>query len=175
MRVLAIAWRGISASKWMLLFILGLLAAGCQTQQFPPKATGLSEEQVIALRELGFTAEVDGWWLNFDAPFLFESDNSQLSKKSREAIAHVVSVLKVMEIECVRVEGYADSLGSTLYNKKLSLRRAEAVAREMERNGLLYRNIDVKGLGTENPVGDNRTKKGRAQNRRVAIIVPVED
>ncbi|MDR2924614.1 MAG: OmpA family protein [Azoarcus sp.] len=174
-KFLAAACRAVSAGKWILLLNLGLLSVGCQTPQPPPKAAGLSEEQVAVLRELGFETDDAGWRLDFGAPFLFESDTSRLSGQSRESIARMVNALKVMGVDRLRVEGYADNRGSKLYNEQLSLRRAEAVAREIERNGMPYSNIVVTGFGTDNPVGDNKTRKGRAQNRRVAVIVPVMD
>jgi outer membrane protein OmpA-like peptidoglycan-associated protein len=133
----------------------------------------LSDEQVGALRGLGFQEEEGGWGLNFDSRLLFDSNTSSLSRQSRETIARMVKVLKTIGVDQLRVEGYTDDRGDYLYNEKLSLRRAQAVAREIERNGLPYSQITVKGFGEDNPIGDNKSKEGRAQNRRVAVIVPV--
>ena len=62
--------------------------------------------------------------------------------------------------------------GAPDYNMALSERRAEAVARELARHGLTYGSIIRRGFGSMRPIADNATPAGRAQNRRVAIIVP---
>jgi outer membrane protein OmpA-like peptidoglycan-associated protein len=171
----AVASHSIFVRKWGWGLLLYVFVAGCQTPPPPPaKAPALSDEQVVALRELGFQEEEGGWELNFNNRILFSSGASDLSKQSRETIAYMVKVLRTIGIDRIRVEGYTDDQGSHLYNEKLSLRRAQAVAHEIERNGLLYSQITVEGFGEDNPIGDNRSEEGRAQNRRVIIIVPVD-
>jgi outer membrane protein OmpA-like peptidoglycan-associated protein len=69
----------------------------------------------------------------------------------------------------VELQGYTDSQGSELYNIGLSQRRAESVQRYLvSKNVPLYR-VSIVGLGKDNPVADNKTKDGRAQNRRVEV------
>jgi outer membrane protein OmpA-like peptidoglycan-associated protein len=148
-----------------------LLVVGCRT---PPPVEGLSEEQVAALREIGFHEESGGWEFDLDGLLLFDSDDAHLSDQNRETIARMVTVLKALGITHVHVDGYADASGKKRYNNTLSTRRAEAVAREIEHHGVPYKNITIRGYGTANPVADNTTKDGRAQNRRVVIIVPVD-
>jgi outer membrane protein OmpA-like peptidoglycan-associated protein len=161
-----------SICRWLALYCASLLlVAGCQTH---PPVEGLSEAQIAALREIGFHEEDDGWGFDLDGRILFASDAAQLSEQNRETIARVVTVLKDLGINRVHVDGYADSSGKQQHNNTLSMRRAEAVAREIARQGLPYRNIIIRGFGTAHPVADNATKVGRAQNRRVVIIVPIE-
>jgi len=69
------------------------------------------------------------------------------------------------------VEGHTDSIGSDAYNQRLSERRANAVADYMEAQGISSSRITTKGWGKSKPVADNRTKEGRARNRRVEITV----
>lgn len=156
---------------WMLC-AAALFVTACQTT---PK-TGLTDAQISALRGVGFHEEEGkGWEFNLDGRLLFNTNASTLTDQNREIIARVVEVLKTIGITHLKVEGYADSTGSVRHNEELSLRRAEAVAREIDANGLPYDNIAVQGFGTANPVANNSTREGRAQNRRVAIIVPVEE
>jgi outer membrane protein OmpA-like peptidoglycan-associated protein len=157
---------------WMLCGVVVLFVAACRT---PPKP-GLTEAQITALRGVGFHEEEGkGWEFNLDGRLLFNTNDSTLTDQNREIIARIVDVLKTIGISQLKVEGYADSTGSVRHNEELSLRRAEAVAREIDANGLPYSNIAVQGFGTANPVANNATREGRAQNRRVAIIVPVEE
>ncbi|MDR2092553.1 MAG: OmpA family protein [Azoarcus sp.] len=149
--------------------LLGLLFTGCQSPHWY-----LTQEQIEILRGAGFHEEGDTWGINLDGRILFGNNEAVLSEKNRETIARVVKTLKEIGIEHLVVEGHADSTGDKRYNQDLSLRRAKAVAREVARNGLPYRNISIKGYGTSQPIYDNATRQGRAQNRRVVLIVPTE-
>ena len=72
------------------------------------------------------------------------------------------------------IAGYTDSIGGKDYNEKLGLERAEAVKRYLyEQHQIPLHKINVISYGEENPVAENNTKTGRAQNRRVVIRVLV--
>jgi outer membrane protein OmpA-like peptidoglycan-associated protein len=75
----------------------------------------------------------------------------------------------------VRLIGYSDSQGAEQYNLELSTKRAEKVSQELgqelRQNGLSVTVADVHGLGSKDPIGDNRTPGGRQRNRRVEIWV----
>jgi outer membrane protein OmpA-like peptidoglycan-associated protein len=74
----------------------------------------------------------------------------------------------------LRVDGHTDNVGTIEYNQQLSMRRAEAVARVLLTCGFARDHLDVRGFGKTRPIADNGTALGRAENRRVAIIVTVE-
>jgi peptidoglycan-associated lipoprotein len=72
------------------------------------------------------------------------------------------------------IAGYTDSIGGKDYNEKLGLDRAEAVKRYLyESHQIPLHKMNVISYGEENPVAENKTKAGRAQNRRVVIRVLV--
>lgn len=72
----------------------------------------------------------------------------------------------------VEIEGHTDNIGSDAYNMELSGQRAEAVRRYLnEKGGIPLHAINVIAFGKSNPVADNSTSEGRAQNRRVVIRV----
>jgi peptidoglycan-associated lipoprotein len=72
------------------------------------------------------------------------------------------------------IAGYTDSIGDKVYNEKLGLERAEAVKRYLyESHQIPLHKMNVISYGEENPVAENKTKTGRAQNRRVVIRVLV--
>ena len=71
----------------------------------------------------------------------------------------------------VSVNGYTDSIGTDAYNQALSMRRANAVKEYLERQGVPASRMTVRGFGESNPVASNATPEGRAQNRRVELIV----
>ncbi len=70
-----------------------------------------------------------------------------------------------------RVDGHTDSNGDEAYNQQLSLKRARSVADVLVSVGMPQGNLDIRGRGEEAPIADNATSGGRAENRRVAIII----
>ncbi|MNI94792.1 Outer membrane porin F precursor [compost metagenome] len=74
-------------------------------------------------------------------------------------------------IQGVRVDGHADASGKAAYNQQLSERRAQSVAKVLIGIGMPMQNIQTRGLGSTQPVADNRTSLGRTENRRVSIVV----
>ncbi|PZO31710.1 MAG: flagellar motor protein MotB, partial [Betaproteobacteria bacterium] len=74
-----------------------------------------------------------------------------------------------VDLNSVIAIGHTDSIGSDAYNQKLSERRAQAVKDYMVSKGVAADRIQIKGMGESQPVADNKTKEGRAKNRRVEI------
>ena len=101
------------------------------------------------------------------ANFAFDSqeiraDKNKLDELQRDIEAHPEALIVV--------EGYTDNIGTEEYNKELSYKRAMSVAKEIDRQG--YPNeIRVRALGTANPIASNQTETGRAQNRRVDVVL----
>ncbi|RKX69963.1 hypothetical protein DRP53_06475, partial [candidate division WOR-3 bacterium] len=72
----------------------------------------------------------------------------------------------------VEIQGHTDSIGSDAYNLKLSNLRANAVRTYLiERHGIDPSRLVARGYGESRPIADNRTKEGRAQNRRVDFVI----
>ena len=67
----------------------------------------------------------------------------------------------------VVLEGHTDSVGNDAYNQKLSEKRANAVAKALKDLGVSASKITTVGYGETKPIADNKTKEGRAENRRV--------
>jgi len=77
-------------------------------------------------------------------------------------------------IDRVRVDGHTDTAGKESYNQQLSLRRAKSVATVLTRVGMKEQNIQLRGLGSSQPVTANDTAAGRTENRRVSIVVSAD-
>lgn len=105
------------------------------------------------------------------ADALFDFDKSALKPDSRAKLAELVEKSKGVALEVVIAVGHADAIGSSEYNQKLSIRRAEAVKSFLVDQGIERNRVYTEGKGSTNPVADNRTAAGRAKNRRVEVEV----
>ncbi|HEY7560435.1 MAG TPA: OmpA family protein [Candidatus Binatia bacterium] len=104
----------------------------------------------------------------------FEFDSADLTRDGRNRVNQIASIIRrEAPNRRVTVEGHAsrESAAQESYNQRLSERRANSVADELERNGVDGRNLSSRGLGTRAPIASNATETGRQQNRRVEVII----
>lgn len=102
----------------------------------------------------------------------FPSSRAELPQNSFATLAKVSNVIKELDAEKVTVEGHTDSLGAKAQNQALSQKRAQAVGEYLiSERALTSDQIETVGRGFEKPLADNKTKDGRAQNRRVDVII----
>ncbi len=148
--------------------LLCMLLAGCKA---PPLHRGLTQTQVTALKSAGFQETGAGFEFGSTGPILFDFDRYNLKPDVRRIVERIGRTLRSAGINGVRVYGYSDQEGADDYDLELSRRRAEVVAIELVDVGLDPKRIAIAGKGKSDPVGDNRTPAGRAQNRRAAIVV----
>jgi outer membrane protein OmpA-like peptidoglycan-associated protein len=105
---------------------------------------------------------------------LFETGKSTLVPKVRENLARVAGILLGHPGLAVEVEGHTDSVGSDAMNQTLSESRAMAVREYLREQGVPEGTIVSRGFGKTKPLATNDTAEGRAQNRRVEIVVSGE-
>lgn len=102
----------------------------------------------------------------------FDFGRSDLKDEAMTALLEVARVLKEDVNAIIELQGHTDSLGSERFNLQLSQARAEAVARYLVQNqGVELHRIHAIGFGEAVPLADNKTKEGRAKNRRVTIRI----
>ena len=102
---------------------------------------------------------------------LFDTGKYSLKPETKIAMAKVSGILQAYPGLKVQVEGYTDSVGGEEYNQKLSENRAAAVRDFLVSQGVSMDNISATGFGKNSPVASNDTAQGRAQNRRVNLVV----
>lgn len=146
-----------------------LLAVGCASQ--PLAKRGLTPEQIAALKELGFQQVDEGWELLTDASVLFATGEFKLTPEAQHNVERIGRRLAEVDIRRARVDGHTDAQGSEALNQKLSEQRAAEVASTLVAAGLPAAGVTARGLGETMPIASNQTPEGRAQNRRVAIVV----
>ena len=185
-------------NAWLLVVAI-VFAAGCATQEAPkpapaptpapapapkpaPGPTPAEIEQEIkarAAREAAAKAAAQAAVkpkpvaekVTFAADVLFDFDKSVVKPEGKSKLDDLSNKIRGINLEVVIAIGHADSIGSDAYNQKLSVRRAESVKAYLVSKGVEPNRIYTEGKGEKQPVADNRTREGRAKNRRVEIEV----
>lgn len=112
----------------------------------------------------------DRYQMTKEQHILFRPGRAELDKDAQAAIEELVKEAGAKTRYVLEVQGYADATGSKSLNYDLSQRRAEAVVRHLtSQHKIPLRSIHLIGSGEDDPVGDNKTRDGRRQNRRVEV------
>ena len=99
----------------------------------------------------------------------FKPSSSELTESSFATLDEVAATLNEVPEVKAEVQGHTDSQGGAVGNQKLSQKRAQAVADYLISKGVAPERLTVKGYGESNPIADNGTPQGRAENRRVEL------
>lgn len=109
--------------------------------------------------------------VTYSADAFFDFDKSVLKPEGKAKLDDLVGKVKDINLEVIIAVGHTDSVGTDAYNQKLSVRRAEAVKAYLVSKGIEKNRVYTEGKGEKQPIADNKTAAGRAQNRRVEIEV----
>jgi outer membrane protein OmpA-like peptidoglycan-associated protein len=106
---------------------------------------------------------------------LYETNSAELKRESDGELDRIVAALNSTPTLSAIIEGHSDSTGPDAYNQSLSERRAKSVADYLIDRGVSSNRLQWKGYGESQPIADNTTADGRAQNRRVVLRRPDAD
>ena len=109
--------------------------------------------------------------VTFESGILFGFNSSSLSDEAKVALTDFAEVLKTTPDADVAILGHTDNVGSEKANQSVSEKRAKAVASCLSEQGVGAQIKDVLGMSFNQPVADNETEEGRAQNRRVEVYM----
>ncbi|MDO9437752.1 outer membrane protein OmpA [Hydrogenophaga sp.] len=109
--------------------------------------------------------------VTYAADAFFDFDKAVLKPEGKAKLDDLAGKVSGIALEVVIAVGHTDSTGPAGYNQKLSNRRAEAVKAYLVSKGIESNRIYTEGKGLTQPVADNKTKEGRAKNRRVEVEV----
>jgi outer membrane protein OmpA-like peptidoglycan-associated protein len=177
----------------MAAFIVGAVGlSGCATKGFVRQNVAVVDQKVTADRSRMDTMDqatrdamaraeaagklAEGKFLYSmvlsDDSVKFPLDSSQLSPEAQTRLADFVQKLKADNKNVyLEIQGHTDSSGTKDLNMRLGEERAEAVRRYMNQQGVPLNRMSTISYGQDDPVAPNDTRQGRAQNRRVVLIV----
>jgi outer membrane protein OmpA-like peptidoglycan-associated protein len=115
--------------------------------------------------------ESRGVVITLSGSVLFATGKSELLPVAMDKLGEVAKALKDQGFKKIIVEGHTDARGSATQNTELSRARAETVRGYLVSRGIPSDKIEATGLGSSRPIADNNTPDGRANNRRVEIVV----
>ena len=164
---------------------LGLAASGCASHRFvrdniavvDTRVTGVEGTAGEALARANAAHKLaEGKFLYevvlSDDSMKFPTDEDALSPEAEARLAELTQRLKAENRNVyLEIQGHTDATGDEDYNEQLGEARAEAVRRFLSRDGIALNRMATISYGEEEPVASNDTEEGRAQNRRVAIVV----
>ncbi|WAS99576.1 OmpA family protein [Nannocystis punicea] len=128
---------------------------------------------IAALAEIAAVAdEARGTVVTLSGSVLFVSGKATLLPSATSRLTQVAEALAAGDPgSTFVVEGYTDSKGSDAFNERLSEERAQAVRDFLVEHGVAPERIQARGMGESDPVASNKTAEGRANNRRVEIVI----
>jgi len=109
--------------------------------------------------------------VRFASDVLFAVDSASLSGSSQSTLGEVGGVIQDFQKTAVVIQGHTDSDGSDQYNQGLSRQRADSVRGFLSSQGVDPRRMVAEGFGESQPIASNATASGKAQNRRVTMML----
>jgi len=146
------------------------LAQEAERRKAAEEAAKKSADELARLASV--KQEERGMVITLSGSVLFASDKAELLPAAQQRLSEVAKALNEGNPNAqLVVEGHTDAKGSQGHNLELSARRAEAVRTYLVSQGVDSKRISAQGLGFSRPVADNKSAEGRANNRRVEIVV----
>ncbi len=117
----------------------------------------------------------EGIKITFDSGILFDVNRATLKPVAKANLRELAVILNKYPDTEILLEGHTDATGSEEWNLELSRLRAQAVANFLESQNVDARRFHIMGYGESQPIADNSTAQGRAQNRRVEVAIYAND
>jgi OmpA-OmpF porin, OOP family len=175
-------WKNVSGECWRdASWTPATAAAGCDGAIVAPKAAApapvaaapaaVAAPAPVAAAPAPAAPAAAAAKVTYAADAFFDTNKSVLKPEGKAKLDDLVGKVKGISLEVIIAVGHTDSDGSDAYNQKLSVARSEAVKAYLVSKGIEKNRVYTEGKGEKQPVADNKTKEGKAKNRRVEIEV----
>ena len=134
--------------------------------------TALENAQVETITDKNGLAGIK---VTFNSGILFPLNGIQLSDASRKELKEFAQKMSDLQDTDITIYGHTDNTGTAEVNERISRQRAEAVQSYLQSCGIASGRLSSQGLSYTDPVADNATAEGRAQNRRVEIYISANE
>jgi OmpA-OmpF porin, OOP family len=149
----------------LIVLCAALTLAACTSTTTP-----VSQARPVVQPQIAEPLQVQRFTLRGDANF--ETDSATLTAPAALDLDRLIESTRHTALDAIWISGYTDASGTDAHNQDLSERRALAVGQYLAAHGLKARHsVQIHGYGKANPVAPNATAEGRAQNRRVEIVL----
>jgi len=165
------AFIGKSAGNTALGAIIGGAVGGTAGALIGKKMDKQAAEIKQTVPGATVTREGEGIVVKFDSGILFDIDRTDLKPAAQNNLRNLAASLQNNPETDILIVGHTDNTGSPQHNMDLSVRRANSVKSFITANNVDPSRLTVKGMGQTEPIADNTTVDGRAQNRRVEIVI----
>jgi outer membrane protein OmpA-like peptidoglycan-associated protein len=109
--------------------------------------------------------------VNIPNSISFDTNSYAIKPSFAPVLTQVAQTLNQNPEVVAQVVGHTDSTGQPAYNQTLSVNRAQSVVNQLAQDGVAQQRLGASGMGANQPIADNNTEAGRAQNRRVEIYL----
>ncbi|MBO5546549.1 MAG: OmpA family protein [Bacteroidales bacterium] len=144
-------------------------------RQMDKKAEELAKLENVQVETVKDANGLEAIKVTFDSGILFDFNKSTLRPEAKASLDKFATEMSDMTETGITVYGHTDNVGSEAANRKISLQRAESVGNYLNSKGIAKSRITMQGMGYDQPVADNSTEAGRAQNRRVEVFITANE
>lgn len=169
----AVAGRGDRTAGVLVGAAVGATVGGLIGRQMDQQEAELRRQ----MQGTGVDVVREGDTIRLQAPenITFDTNRADVKPQFRSVLDQLAYSVSQYPDTIVRIEGHTDSTGSAAYNQTLSENRALSVRSYLIQSGVSANRIEAVGYGMTRPIASNATPEGRAQNRRVEIlIIPIQ-
>lgn len=164
-----VSGRGDHGKGAVLGAVIGATLGGLVGNQMDKQERDLRQQ----MAGTGVEVKREGDTLRLQAPsnITFETNRADVRPQFQSVLDQLAGSINQYPGTVVQVEGHTDSVGAAAYNQTLSENRAQSVRSYLIQRGVAANRIQALGYGLTRPVADNATAEGRAQNRRVEVLI----
>jgi len=168
------SWTPATAAATCDGAIAPMVAKAAVVEPMAPKAAPAAVAPVAApaaAAPVAAPAAVAATKVTYAADAFFDTNKAVIKPEGKAKLDDLTGKVKGVNLEVIIAVGHTDSDGSDASNQKLSVKRAESVKAYLVSKGIEKNRVYTEGKGEKQPVADNKTKEGKAKNRRVEIEV----